>query len=118
MSPLREQMIRVLELHRKSPHTIKAYVTAVEQLANHVGQSPDSITIDQVRDFIHYLITERKLSFSSCNQRMAGINFLYRHVLGREGFQLRIPSKRSGKLPEPLSRNESGRMPDEKPLRR
>ena len=41
---------------------------------------------------------------------MAGINFLYRHVLGREGFQLRIPSKRSGKLPEPLSRNEISQL--------
>ena len=33
MTPLRNKMIRELELHRKAPGTIKAYVTAVAQLA-------------------------------------------------------------------------------------
>ena len=33
MTPLRNKMIRELELHRKSPRTIEAYVAAVAQLA-------------------------------------------------------------------------------------
>jgi len=103
-------MIRVLQLHRLSSTTMKAYLTSVTQLANHWGRSPDELSVEQVRDFIHYLITERKLSFSSCNQRIAGINFFYRHVLGRTGFQLNIPTKREGRLPEPLSREEISRL--------
>ncbi len=35
MTPLRQRMIHELELHRTSPHTIGAYVTAVAQLARH-----------------------------------------------------------------------------------
>ena len=112
MTPLRQKMIRELELHRKSPRTIEAYVTAVAQLARHYGRSPDTITIEEVRDFLHHLITQRKVAFSTCNQKLAGIRFLYRQVLGREGFSLRVPAKRSGRLPEPLSRSEIAKLLD------
>jgi len=110
MSSLRQQMIHVLELHRKSPDTIKPYVNSVAKLAKHYGRSPDQISIDEIRDFLHHLITVRKLSSSTCNQRIAGINFFYRHVLGQTEFHLKVPLKRSGRLPEPLSRNEISRL--------
>lgn len=110
MTPLRQKMIRELELHRKSPKTIEAYVTAVAQLAQHFGRSPEHITVQEIRDFLHHLITQRKLAFSSCNQKLAGIRFLFQHVLGRRDFDLRVPAKRSGRLPEPLSRGEIARL--------
>jgi integrase/recombinase XerD len=106
MTPLRQKMIRELQLYRKSPRTIEAYVTAVAQLAQHYGRSPDAISIEEVRDFLHYLITRRKVAFSTCNQKLAGIRFFYRQVLGEEDFSLRVPAKRSGRLPEPYSRSE------------
>jgi len=112
MTPLRQKMIRELELHRKSPRTIEAYVTAVAQLARHYGRSPDAIAIEEIRDFLHHLITERKVAFSTCNQKLAGIRFLYRQVLGQEEFSLRVPAKRSGRLPEPLSRSEIAKLLD------
>jgi len=103
-------MIRELEVHRKSPKTIEAYVSAVAQLAQHFRRSPEQITVEEIRDFLHYLITERKQAFSSCNQKLAGIRFFYKHVLGRGDFELRVPAKRSGRLPEPLSRGEIARL--------
>ena len=72
MTPLRNKMIRELELHRKAPGTIKQYVSAVAELARHYRRSPDSISIEEVRDFIHHLITQRKVAFSTCNTRLAG----------------------------------------------
>ena len=110
MTPLRQKMIRELELHRKSPRTIEAYVAAVAQLAMHYRRSPEQITVEEIRDFLHYLITERRLAFQSCNQKLAGIRFFYKHVLGRGDFDLRVPAKRSGRLPEPLSRGEIARL--------
>ena len=56
------------------------------------------------------MITERKLAYSSVNQKLAGIKFLYRQVLRRPHFELRVPAKRSGRLPEPLSRGEVARL--------
>ena len=110
MTPLRQKMIRELELHRKSPRTITAYVAAVAQLAQHFGRSPEHITVEEIRDFVHYLITERHQAFNSCNQKLAAIRFLFKHVLGRANFDLRVPSKRSGRLPEPLSRGEIAQL--------
>ena len=112
MTPLRQKMIRELQLHRKAPRTVEAYVTAVAQLAQHHGRSPDAISIEEVRDFLHYLITQRKVAFSTCNQKLAGIRFFYRQVLGQEEFSLRVPAKRSGRLPEPLSRSEIAKLLD------
>jgi len=110
MSPLRERMIRELQLQRKSPNTIKAYVSAVSQLAQHYRRSPEQISHEEVRDFFHHLVTVRKLAVSSLNQKLAGIRFLYRRVLGQAEFDLRIDRKRSGRLPEPLSRAEVERL--------
>jgi integrase/recombinase XerD len=110
MTPLRHRMIREMELHRKSKHTIKAYVIAVSQLARHYSRSPEAISRDEVRDYFHHLITQGKLAFSSVNQKLAGIQFFYQHVLGEPGFDLKIPRKRSGYLPQPLGRSEIGRL--------
>jgi integrase/recombinase XerD len=112
MTPLRAKMIRELELHRKAPRTTEQYVDAVAELAQHYGRSPDAISLEEVRSFFHYLITQRKLAFSTCNVKLAGVRFLYQKVLRRDDFDLRVPAKRSGRLPEPLSRSEIKRLLD------
>jgi integrase/recombinase XerD len=109
MTPLRQQMIRELELHRKAPDTVKSYVKAVEELARHHGRSPDQISKGQLRDFLHHAIVERKLACGTVNHKLAAIRFFYRHVLGRQ-INLRIPTRRSGRLPEPFSRQEVARL--------
>ena len=112
MTSLRQRMIRELELHRMSPRTVTAYVTAVAQLAEHYGRSPDQLSVEEIRDFLHHLITVRKLAFSSVNQKLAGIRFFYHEVLGRAALRLKVPAKRSGRLPEPLARREIERLFD------
>jgi len=110
MTPLRAKMIRELELHRKAPKTIEAYVAAVAQLGRFYGRSPEKISLEEIRDFLHHLITVRKVAYSTCNQKLAGIRFFYREVLGRQDVQLRVPAKRSGRLPKPLGRSEITRL--------
>lgn len=112
MSPLRQQMIRVLQLHRLADETIEAYLAAVADLARFHNRSPDQLTHEQIRDFFHHLITVKKRSYSTCNQKLSGINFFYRHVLGQADFQLKIPHKPSGHLPVPLSRSEISQLFD------
>lgn len=110
MTPLRKKMIRELELQRKSPKTIEAYVCAVAQLASHYRRSPERLGLEEIREFLHYLIAKRNLAYSSCNQKLAGLKFFYQQVLGQQDFDLRVPAKRSGRLPEPLSREEVARL--------
>ncbi len=106
MTPLRQRMIHEMELQRKSKQTIKGYCGAVSQLAKHYNRSPDKISRDEIRQFVHHLITERKLASSSVNVKLAGIRFFYQQVLGQPQFDLKIDRKKSGRLPEPLSRSE------------
>jgi site-specific recombinase XerD len=103
-------MIYELQLHRKSDATVKAYVSAVEQLAKHYRRSPDLLSVEQIRDFLHHEIAVRKLAFNTVNQKLAGIRFFYHEVLGQAALRLRVPAKRSGRLPEPLARSEIERL--------
>jgi integrase/recombinase XerD len=111
MTPLRTRMIRELELRRKARGTVSSYVKAVEELARHYRRSPDAISTDEIRNYLHFLIVDRKLSYSSCNHKIVAINFFFREVVGRK-VDLRVPMKRSGRLPEPLSREEVARLID------
>ena len=97
MTPLRAKMIHELQLHRKSPKTIGPYVAAVAQLAKHYGRSPETISIEEIRAFLHRLITVQKVAYSTCNQKLAGIRFFYRHVLGRS-FPSHPPLRPVGQL--------------------
>jgi site-specific recombinase XerD len=103
-------MIRELELQRKSPKTIEAYVSAVAQLAQHYDRGPDCISVEEIRSFLHHLIAKRKLAYSSVNQKLAGIRFFWQQVLRHKNFDLRVPAKRSGRLPEALGRGEIARL--------
>lgn len=109
MTPLRKRMIRELQLQRKAPTTAASYVKAVEELARHYRRSPDRISQEEIRDYLHHLIVERKLSYSSCNVKITAINFFQRNVLGRRS-NLRVPMKKTQRLPEPFSREEVARL--------
>ena len=111
MTPLRKRMIRELELRRKAPCTVTSYVKAVEELAHYYRRPPDRISTEEVRDYMHFLVAGKKLSYSSCNHKIVAINFFFREVVGRK-VDLRVPMKRSGRLPEPLSRQEVARLID------
>jgi site-specific recombinase XerD len=102
-------MIRELELRRKAPTTVSSYVKAVEELARYYRRSPDRISTEEIRDYMHFLIVGKKLSYSSCNHKIVAINFFFREVVQRK-VELRVPMKRSGRLPEPLSREEVARL--------
>jgi len=112
MSPLRQQLIRETQLRQLSPRTTVAYVAAVKDLAAYYGRSPDSITQDEVRAYLHYVLVERKLSSSSCNQKAAALTFFFRHVLDQQDIALKFRRRRPVRLPEVLSRQEVKRLID------
>ncbi len=110
MTPLRQALIRELELQRRSPRTIQAYVASVRQLAEFYRRSPDEVSLEDIRSWIHYLIVDRKLSHSSVNVAIQGLRFFFRHVLKRDDFDLKTPTRRPGRLPQALSRMEVRRV--------
>ena len=111
MTELRTRMIREMTLRGYSPRTHQAYVSQMVGLVRHYRRSPDQIRNEEVRQYIAYLLQERKLSWSTCNQAVFAFRFFYHHTLGRSAAEFEVPASRQPqKLPEILSRAEVHRL--------
>ena len=107
MTALRKKMIREMTLRRFSTHTQKAYLNAVTGLSRYYKQSPEKITKGMIRDYLLYLIQERKLAWSSRNIVVSGLRFFYSHTIGKKSLSLSIPPRKQvTQLPEILSAEE------------
>ena len=100
MSPLRTKMIRDRQLQRLAPRTQEASVAAVAGLATFYHCAPDRLSAEQIRSYLHHVLVERRLAWSSCNQVACGLTFFYVTTLGWEPLQLNLPP-RTGRLPLP-----------------
>jgi integrase/recombinase XerD len=75
-------------------------------------QSPDTLTNDQIQDYIRYLLEDRKLSWGTCNSYLSGIVCFYRHICKWDDTRFQIPPRsRVKKLPVVFSRPEVKRLP-------
>ena len=57
MSELRRKMKADLELKGYSPKTLSSYIKRVEGFANYFGKSPDDLGEDEIKEYLHHLIT-------------------------------------------------------------
>ena len=71
MTPLRAQMIRDMQLQRLAPQTQKAYVTAVAGWPSSTS-APRALTSEQIRTYLHLLLTERRLAWVPAIKRLRG----------------------------------------------
>lgn len=71
MTPLRQRMIEDMELERKPESTQRAYVRNVAALAKFYGKSPDQLDQEQIRDYLLYLVREKKYADSTYRQVLA-----------------------------------------------
>jgi site-specific recombinase XerD len=102
-------MMREMQLHRLVPGTQTAYAKAITNLTQYYWRAPhwrapDQLTPDDIRGYLHYLLEERKLAFSTCNVAAAAIRFFYVETLGWTPFNLNLPPRTDSKrLPQVLS---------------
>jgi len=111
MTPLRRRMIEDLKLRNLAPRTIQSYVSRVASFARHFGRSPEDLGRDDVRAYLLHLVREKHVCWSTYNQTVAGLRFLYEVTLGRQGVLVRIACpKQPKKLPVVLSLDEVARL--------
>ena len=111
MTPLRQRYIHDLELRNRSPRTISCYVWHVAAFAKHFGRSPEELGPEEVRAYQLHLVHERRASWSSFNQAVCALRFLYDVTLPRDWPVAHIPyGKRPRKVPTVLSRDEVQRL--------
>jgi integrase/recombinase XerD len=107
MTPLRQRMIKDLQLKGYSDSTQKLYVSAVRQLCEHFGKSPGRITEEDLRDYFLYGKNVKKWSRSTSTVALCGIKFFYENTIKRPWPTLLfIRPGHEKKLPVVLSREE------------
>jgi site-specific recombinase XerD len=110
MTPLREKMIREMDLKNLSPHTQRSYLQAVTGLAKHYQQSPDAITTEMIEDYLLYLKNDKDLAPESCRLRLTGLRFFYKHIVDQQisvGFSL---PRKPRRLPTVLTKQQISKI--------
>ena len=81
MSTLREQMLAELQLKGLTPKTQKIYLREVRNYAKYFGKSPEELGEKELREYLLYLLNERKLAKGTYRFYYQGLKFLYKtHV--------------------------------------
>ncbi len=113
MGVLRDRMTEEMQLRNFTVATQKSYLYTVTKLAQYYKRPPDQLGKEQIRSYLLYLITERKLSPNTMTAMIAGLRFFYNETLGWDETKLFIPRrKKTSHLPEVLSLNEVARLID------
>jgi integrase/recombinase XerD len=107
MSELRNKMKTDLELRGYSPITVKYYIREVSRFAKHFNKSPELLGEDEIREYLHYCITEKQLSEGTVNYTHSALKFFYTKTLGRNWNMEKLARMKEGrKLPAVLSQSE------------
>jgi site-specific recombinase XerD len=79
----------------------------VKSFALHFHRSPAELADQEIREYLHYLIQEKKASQSVISQSYSALKFFYETTLKRDWNGFRIPRVKMGKrLPVVLSQQE------------
>ena len=84
-SHIPEEYIKLLDRRRYSESTKRTYLSMFSRFLDYFG-SDDITKLDdeKIKDYLHQLVKEKKVSGSYQNQMINAIKFYYEQVLGRE----------------------------------
>jgi site-specific recombinase XerD len=100
-----------LMIRNMADATIDAYTYHVRKFADFIEKPLGQATCEDVRTFQLYLIRERKLAYSTFNQAVCALRFLYTHTIRVPWPVTMVPfGKRPKTLPTVLSRQEIDRL--------
>ncbi len=108
--PLRQRMIDDMRMRKLSPKTQSAYIRAVHNFTKHLGRSPDTATVEDLRKYQLHLV-DSSTSPISLNAAITGLKFFFDITLDRGALMARMqPVRVPQKLPVVLSRQEIARL--------
>lgn len=107
MSELRNKMLFDLELKGYSPGTVTLYLANVSNFAKYFNKSPELLGENEIRQYLHYCITEKHYSEVYVNTIHASLKFIYTKTLGRKWNRTNLSRvKQCKRLPNVLSKSE------------
>jgi site-specific recombinase XerD len=100
-------MIRDMQIRGLSANTQAMYLDCVKQLAAYYMKPPDELTLEQIHNYQHHLLRERKISAAYLNIQVCALRFLYRYTVKRDWAIEAIPHHKVGvRLPTVISRED------------
>ena len=106
VSPLRVRMIEDMRMRKLAPKTQSSYIRAVRHFAGYLGRSPDTATVEELRNFQLHLV-DRGTSPITLNATITGLKFFFDVTLDRAELMAKMkPVFVPRTLPVVLSREE------------
>jgi len=107
MGTTQETMKAELELRRYAKSTQDAYLRYAKNFVAHFMRPAEELGEKEIREFLLYLVRDKKIGDAGHKMHVAAINFLYTQALQRPEVVVRIPwPKVPRKLPDILSGSE------------
>jgi site-specific recombinase XerD len=113
VSPLRQRMIRDMELAGLTCNTKRAYIHAVVRLQDHYHIRPDKLSEKQVQQYVFWLRDEKKVARGTFQTNWYGLKFFYYRMLGVDWTlftrkKVRLPRRK--RLPVPIDWEDGHRL--------
>jgi site-specific recombinase XerD len=106
-----ERLEQDLELRGKSASTIKEYVSKVHLYQEYYGKPADELGVESIQEYLHYLLTEKKLSASTVNTYNSAFRFVYGVTLDIALNYKKLPRvPQSRRLPQIFTQEEVGKI--------
>jgi site-specific recombinase XerD len=110
MKPLRQKMIRAMELRNLAKGTQRNYLLSVIGATRYYQKSPDKLSKEMIEDYLLYLKNGKGNTPGSCSVAASGLRFFYNHVADKKiPIDYRFSKKRT-KLPTVLTPEEVLRL--------
>ncbi|MFB0934962.1 MAG: site-specific integrase [Propionivibrio sp.] len=110
ISPLRQRMIEDMRMRKLGDRTQEGYIRAVRYFTKYLGRSPDTATVEDLRNYQLYLV-DRGTSPASLNSAISGLKFFFTVTLDRPEVMAKMqPVHLPRKLPEIMSPDEVKRL--------
>jgi len=107
MTLLRQRMLEDLRIRNYAPTTVRCYIRAVAEFAQHFNKPPDQLGPEEIRSWQLFLLNEKRVKLSTYIQAVCALRFFYRNTLHRKIEIDRIPLPRyEKKLPVIVSKTE------------
>lgn len=106
-------MLQEMQIRNYSDRTIVSYIHCIERISLYYKCSPDLLSIEQIKSYLHYCIVEKQESPSTLNQIISAVRILHVDVLQRPWEPLKIKrARREKKLPVVFSTQEISKLMD------
>jgi len=91
-NPYIHRMAEDMQIRNLADSTIDTYTWHIDKFCSYFGKMPEELGLEEIRQYQLYLVNEKKASWSSFNQAVCALRFLYEVTLGKPGSSSTSPS--------------------------